>query len=519
MMNKFEYLYQKKQLLEKEIAKNDLFKLCTKDAIQCVMVKVRMLYSYFNAGEHNKKQQYIKQLIKTNATNVDEITFFQESLKWICRWCSEYCVVESNYSGEIFADQVYELMGLAYAYNEFVKFSFYHSKHIVNYNVYGNYIQFEHINEESYQVHELYNTWIRKNTEKREYWNCLTKCSTKSGFEMMEVIHRSDFNFNYNFKFGKFTLKDYEEVSVALNNYVIGKMSNNLMIPGIAGVSVWKKKDLVKMLVQESGIDEEKVEEMITFFRYNTEDKNADLSLNYFLELDGGRILFSEAIFHMQRPATNALRILAKCKSELYDKEQNMFEKEQKNRIKKMVEKRFLVANNFTKAQSIRSGMDMLVYDKKNNHLQVIELKYKIPVESEMDITNLDKMLGKAYTQLTLAKKYVGEHEEILEEYFGSEYIGITPKEVDYFVITNYEIGTGVNCQLPSPILLENHYMQLMQQEDGMKLVQKVLRDKKKGMGGEIRKRYSRFSLIDFKIKIPETLMRLSGDIEQNLMI
>ena len=291
------------------------------------------------------------------------------------------------------------------------------------------------------------------------------------------------------------------------------------MIPGIAGVSVWKKKDLVKMLVQESGIDEEKVEEMITFFRYNTEDKNADLSLNYFLELDGGRILFSEAIFHMQRPATNALRILAKCKSELYDKEQNMFEKEQKNRIKKMVEKRFLVANNFTKAQSIRSGMDMLVYDKKNNHLQVIELKYKIPVESEMDITNLDKMLGKAYTQLTLAKKYVGEHEEILEEYFGSEYIGITPKEVDYFVITNYEIGTGVNCQLPSPILLENHYMQLMQQEDGMKLVQKVLRDKKKGMGGEIRKRYSRFSLIDFKIKIPETLMRLSGDIEQNLMI
>ena len=155
MMNKFEYLYQKKQLLEKEIAKNDLFKLCTKDAIQCVMVKVGMLYSYFNAGEHNKKQQYIKQLIKTNATNVDEITFFQESLKWICRWCSEYCVVESNYSGEIFADQVYELMGLAYAYNEFVKFSFYHSKHIVNYNVYGNYIQFEHINEESYQVHEL----------------------------------------------------------------------------------------------------------------------------------------------------------------------------------------------------------------------------------------------------------------------------------------------------------------------------------------------------------------------------
>ena len=64
------------------------------------------------------------------------------------------------------------------------------------------------------------------------------------------------------------------------------------------------------MLVRESGIDEEKVEEMINFFQYNTDDKNADLSLNYFFELDEGKIMFSEAIFNMQRPATNALRIL-----------------------------------------------------------------------------------------------------------------------------------------------------------------------------------------------------------------
>lgn len=519
-MNRFEYLYHKKQLLEKKIAKNDLFKLDTKDAIQCVMIKVGMLYPFFAVGEYNKKQQYMKKLIKTNATDIDEITFFQESLKWICRWCSKYCATESNYSGEIIADQVYELMGLAYAYNEFVKFSFYHSKHIVTYNVYGNCIQFEYINEESYQVHELYNTWIRKYTEEREYLNCLIQCSTKSDLEVMEVIHRSDFNFNYNFMFGKFSLKDYEEVSTALNDYVIRKMTNNhVLIPGIAGVSVWQREDLVKMLVRKSGIDEEKVEEMINFFQYNTDDKNADLSLNYFFELDDGRIMFSEAIFNMQRPATNALRILAKCQSELYKKEQNMFEKEQQNRITEIVGKRFLVAKNFTRAQIIRPGMDMLVYDKENNHLQVIELKYKIPVDSERDITNLDKMLETAYVQLEWAKQYVSEHKEILEEYFGSDYIGIVPKEVDHFVITNYEIGTGVNCQLPSPILLEEHYMQLMQWGDGMESVQKVLRDKKKGMGGKIRKRYSRFSLIDFKIKIPETLMRLSGDIEQNLMI
>lgn len=51
--------------------------------------------------------------------------------------------------------------------------------------------------------------------------------------------------------------------------------------------------------------------------------------------------MFSEAIFNMQRPATNALRILAKCQSELYKKEQNMFEKEQQNRISEIVGKNF----------------------------------------------------------------------------------------------------------------------------------------------------------------------------------
>ena len=148
--------------------------------------------------------------------------------------------------------------------------------------------------------------------------------------------------------FGKFSLKDYEEVSTALNDYVIRKMTNNhVLIPGIAGVSVWQREDLVKMLVRKSGIDEEKVEEMINFFQYNTDDKNADLSLNYFFELDDGRIMFSEAIFNMQRPATNALRILAKCQSELYKKEQNMSEKEQQNRITEIVGKKIFGCKEF----------------------------------------------------------------------------------------------------------------------------------------------------------------------------
>lgn len=512
MMNKFEYLYNKKKQLEKEIAKNDLFKLSKKDAIQCVMIKVGMLYSIFQRGDHDKKQEYMKRLIGTNATYIDEITFFQESLKWICRWCSEYCADESKYNEKILAEQVYKLMGLAYAYNEFIKYSFYHSKNVVSYNTFGNSILFDYINEESHQVHELYDTLNRKSSEERIFLDSFVKSINVSDVEAMETVHRSDFSFNYNFNFGKFSLKEYEEISVVLNNYIMRKMLNShVLIPGEEGISIWEKEELVKMLADESGIAKETVEEMIAFFQYDTRDKNADLSLNYFFELDNDRIMLSEAIFNMQRPAINALRILAKHQSKLYEKEQNMFEIEQKNRIKDIVEERFLVAKNLTKEQEIRPGMDMLVYDRGHNHLQVLELKYKIPVDSERDITNLDEMLEKAYKQLEWAKKYVDEHEDILEEYFGAEYIGITPKAVDCFVVTNYAIGTGSSCQLPSPILLEEHYLQLMQNDVGMQHVHKALHDKKKCIVGEIKKRYARYRLVDFKIQIPETLMVVKG--------
>lgn len=514
-MNKFEYLYHKKQLLEKEIAKNNLFKLSKREAIQCVIIKVGILFFWFARGTNDKKQKYMKKLIRTNATHINEISFLQESLKWICRWCSEYCADESEYDGTILANQVYELMGLAYAYDEFIKYSFYHSKHIVSYNIYGNSIQFDYINQESHQVHVLYDTLNRDISEKKAYLECLFNNVDASEIERIETIHRSDFSFDYDFNFGKFSLKDYEEFSVALNNYIMNKMFNRYALSfRIEGVCIWKKVDLVNMLVEVSGIDKEKVEEMIAFFKYDIDDKHADLSLNYFFELDNERIILSEAIFNMQRPAVNALRILAKRQSKLYETEQNMFEVEQKNRIKEIVGKSFLVAKNLTKEQKIRPGMDMLVYDKNSNHLQVLELKYKIPVDSERDIVNLDEMLEKAYAQLEWAKQYVAEHEGILEEYFGTEYIGVIPNVVDYFVVTNYAIGTGTNCKLPSPILLEEHYLQLMQQDAGMQYVHKALLDKKKCIVGEIKKRYARYALVGFKIKIPETIMEEKGEIE-----
>ena len=57
---------------------------------------------------------------------------------------------------------------------------------------------------------------------------------------------------------------------------------------------------------------------------------------------------------------------------------------------------------------------------KEKKHLQVIELKYKLPIESTSDLINLDAMLNKAYNQIKIAEEWLEENKTfILEEYFG----------------------------------------------------------------------------------------------------
>lgn len=158
----------------------------------------------------------------------------------------------------------------------------------------------------------------------------------------------------------------------------------------------------------------------------------------------------------------------------------------------------------------IRPGMDLLVYDKENNYLQVIELKYKVPVESTYDIKKLDIMLDKAYKQVEEAEMFVEKNKvSILMEYFGEEYEKIVPSNIDYFILTNFSIGTGLNKELPTPIILIDHYIDLMNKNNGMELVSQALSDTLKLLPIKQEKRYARYSLCGSKILVPEFFFRL----------
>lgn len=329
----------------------------------------------------------------------------------------------------------------------------------------------------------------------------------------IEQVHKSDFELGINFIFDGFDLNDYEIFSTALSNYIMMKITNsNLIIPGVEGMIKLRKEEWIELIGSLCDLGREKIVSIIEFFTYNYEDINADLSLTYFLPSKDNFLLLSEGIFNIQRPAVNALRILAKRQNKAYEKEQNRFEDIQKRKIIDKINSKYLVAKNITREQQIRPGMDAIVYDKEKKHLQVIELKYKLPIESTSDLINLDAMLNKAYNQIKIAEEMVeGNKTFILEEYFGESFKGIIPDFVDYFVITNYSVGTGRNCILPSPIILESHYLSMMKLNNGMYNVHYALSDNGKGYIQHVEKRYARYLLSGYKIMVPEYLFKINA--------
>lgn len=120
-------------------------------------------------------------------------------------------------------------------------------------------------------------------------------------------------------------------------------------------------------------------------------------------------------------------------------------------------------------------------------------------------------MLKKAYQQVEVAKSLTKDRlHTLLEEYFGSQYNKVNPEHIDYFVLTNYSIGTGIGVNMPTPILLTDHYKDLMKKRNGMSLVRTILNSSDKKLPIERKKRYSRFSLLGYKILIPEYGFRLN---------
>ena len=347
-MNEFEQIYSIKMEIDQNISKHRLFLLSKEDAINTVFEKLGVLFRLILSASHNNVMEYIKEKVKTNAVNISEIDFIQESLKWICRWSSKYCAEQSENKVKISAEEIYELMGMAYSYEQFYRMWQLHNKQIVKFRQFGNKLEFTYCNEETYMVHVAYDTYIRKQDEYKELQNVLASNCKKKDLELIEQVHKSDFELGINFIFDGFDLNDYEIFSTALSNYIMKKITNsNLIIPGVEGIIKLRKEEWIELIGSLCDLGREKIVSIIEFFTYNYEDINADLSLTYFLPSKDNFLLLSEGIFNIQRPAVNALRILAKRQNKAYEKEQNRFEDIQKKKIIDKINSKYLRTDTY----------------------------------------------------------------------------------------------------------------------------------------------------------------------------
>jgi len=511
-MNEYEIIFDVKKKIEQGMRKHKLFLLNKEKAVFTVFEKFGVLFRIYFTGSNTQIQNHLKTKVKTNMTYIDEISFMQESLKWICRWIDEFCEddKQSDQDEKVLADDIFNLMGLAYCYDQLDRMMRLHSAHYIRYQKIKNKIIFDYINSEVCDVHIVYDSIINKAITQEDIAMFQRK-QYMSDEEMMDDIQRSDFSFEYNFQFDGFCMDEYKIFAIELNKIVVEDIKGingiKLIIPGQEGIISYPKQMWIDIMHEKTGLTDTTVESIIDFFTYK-HGKKSDLSLTYFMMDDTGKLMLSVGIFFMQRPAVNALRVLAKGDKEQrnsYNSQQNNLEQMQRKNFSRKLGNRYRIPVFLSREQEIRSGMDMLVYDPKENYLQIIELKYKLPMDSAQDQVVLEKLLNKAYLQLDESKTIVNKTiEHILEEYFGEEYKNIIPEKIDYFVLTNESVGMGGNLSLPTPIMLEKQYFALMKAENGMERVHDVLFDKNKGCITRIDKRYARLTFAGYKILIPE---------------
>lgn len=521
----FKKLYDIQEEMLNEILEHDLFLLAKDDALFLLVKKIGNFNSFIPIMSEKQILKFLKGLINTNATDIKLIHFLQESLKWLSRWIGEYCPQTSALSSdevEIKMGDVLSLMGKAYEYELFFNLCKLNSSHIMKASINKNKISFNFRNEEAYKYHLGFdNTWRRLTNDNLNY-----QLQLKFGeldFDNIEIlsdeIHQSNYEITFNLSFIGFDLDDYRIFSKVMNQILLKEQMKhtNGVATFIIGDQVdytrYEKKEWIIILADETSLSRNKIEHIIDFFTFDYSEKNNDLSLTYFLPY-GDQLIVSIPLFMMLPPEWNAVRLLAKRSVKSYSHEQNLFEEEQKEKIKNFLSDNnpYLVSGGYDKESSLRPGMDILVYDKFSKTLQVIELKYKIPVESIQDILNLENMLDKAYDQLNKAKHYVDINQEtILQEYFGQQLSGVILEKIDYFILTNYSIGIGANIKVPSPVLLIDYYLPAMAAL-GPSLVSKILQLKDKGLNYEIFKQFTTIRILDYKIVYPDYLYRVKEE-------
>lgn len=352
-------------------------------------------------------------------------------------------------------------------------------------------IRFEY-KDDLFKINDIYNG----------YWHAREQNNALEYAESLEDITEQMFDLTVDINIGQFSMEDYKIFCKGIDSLISTEYIKPVMnVNEIGYIELEKDKwvDRLSQLIPE--LSSEKIGYIIEFLIYNFEDIDCDPILSYFIPIDG-KLLLSMNMFSTQRLDKNLLRLLLQKNEAHFQNEQKKLEKHQINELR--LQK--LSIYEFDTDKNGSPGEDLIVYDKKANIVHVIELKYKLPVDSINDLKSLKKMLAKARKQNEQAQLAV-TIDNVFEKYFDGKYKNKKPKEVLYFSLTNYAIYYDSG----QSIMLAQHYAELLKKDNCSERLKKIFNDPFRGINMKPNVKFKKINLFGNVVKIPKNYSEISS--------
>ena len=486
-------IYEIRKKIEEEFYSHEFFSMNSEQAAELIFKKLGTIHRIITGHEHIFKRQ-----LNLDFPLFDMASFFQESLNEIFKGLILTYEKERISNYKITVEEILDLMSIGYKISIFRTYEYFHSKDVVKVTINKkNRMDFNYVNDEVVKYNITYDVLFR---DLEVYGNQkeIVKRNLNNIFDVLDFSHKQMFQINVDIDFGDFTLKDYIEFTTILNKIIIRGTYQFFIVANEYGFEKHKLSEWVKKIRKETYLSSKKIEKIITFLTFDFTDSHSDISLSYFVSVDG-ELMVLNTLFMIQRLDTNIIRLLNIKNKSKFDSEQKKLEEHQVCQIINNLDSRYLIE----RGKKAIPGVDLLVYSPFHNELHIIELKFKLPIDSAQEIIKLDQQnLKKALIQNKKAKFHIDEN-SVLSEYFGENFFNKKPNRIQYFTLTNYSIGIGTSTELPSSILLIDHYLRLMNTSIGNVLVNDALSRNDKGMPRKFTKRFSKIELYDYQFVIP----------------
>lgn len=456
-------LENKAKSISQEILRHNFFKLQRDFAIEYLVTRYEtskvILSDYFS-------KKY-------------EVDILPETLSFIFQNLQDSAILEQP---RIDVKELNLLIENIYSYLEFKKFLELCKHGIVKVVNCSGIIRFEYT-KETYLINDIYNG----------YWHTKEQQQALKYSRSLRGITEKMFDLTVEISIGDFTLNEYKIFCQGLDSIIEIEYSNPLKVANKIGYLKLSKDQWIEKLSGLISLNDEKIGQIIDFCIYDFENPISDPRLSYFIPIQD-KLLFSFSIFSSQRLDKNLLRLLSAKEPSFYQNEQKKLELHQIN----LLREKDLEGYEFDTDKDGSPGEDLIVYDKIANAVHVIELKYKLSVDSINEIRNLKKLLSKAGKQNTIAKTKLNV-DNIFEKFFNNKYIGQHPDKIIFFSLTNYSI----DYTAPNSILLSQHYFELLKNASCTNRLEKIIEDKYRGINMSPKVKYKKINLFGYIIKLP----------------